>query len=148
MNAADTPVEVIHHRDGSRLEIVWGDGHRSDYPALELRLRCPCAECLSGGEARLRPAPEPDVGVASVDPFGRYAVSIRFSDGHSAGVYRWEYLRYWCPCDPCWNRRQREAGYASPDEVQTAHELASCSPPSAAPTGQQPRPQPLTFKRS
>jgi len=151
MNPADTPVEVIHHQDGSRLVIAWGDGHESDYPALELRLRCPCAECLSGGEARVRPAPSPDIAVSSVEPFGNYALSLRFSDGHSAGVYRWEYLRYWCPCDPCWNRREREAGHEGPDEVQMAHELSSCSvpsPPPVAPTKPAPRPQPLTFKRS
>jgi DUF971 family protein len=148
VDAANTPIEVIQRRDPSRLELVWGDGHRSDYPALELRLRCPCAECLSGGERHVRPAPAPDVTLDAVEPFGNYALALRFSDGHGSGVYRWEYLRYWCPCDPCWTRREREMGREQPDDAMASHSHGSCSassapssPPSAA------QPQPLVFKR-
>ncbi|MCP4067565.1 MAG: DUF971 domain-containing protein, partial [Phycisphaeraceae bacterium] len=27
------------------------------------------------------------------EPVGNYAIRIRFSDGHSSGIYAWSYLR-------------------------------------------------------
>lgn len=146
MDATSTPIEIIHRREPSRLEVVWSDGHRSDFPALELRLRCPCAECLSGGERRVRPAPAPDVSIDAVEPFGNYAVTVRFNDGHGSGVYRWEYLRYWCPCDSCWSRREREMGREQPDDTFASHGTGSCSA-SPAPNRSAAPPQPLVFKR-
>jgi len=149
VDTANTPIEVIHRRDPSRLEMVWGDGHRSDFTALELRLRCPCAECLSGGEHRVRPAPTPEVRVETVEPLGNYALALRFSDGHGSGVYRWEYLRYWCPCDPCWNRREREMGRGQPDDALVSHDHGSCSvspTPASAPSPSVVQPQPLVFR--
>jgi DUF971 family protein len=145
MDASNTPIEVVHRRQPSRLELVWGDGHRSDYEALDLRLRCPCAECLSGGERRVRPAPAPDVTIAAIEPFGNYALSVRYSDGHSSGVYRWEYLRYWCPCDACWTRRERDMGREPADDALATHGGGSCSASPATPAA--PQPQPLVFKR-
>ena len=33
------------------------------------------------------------VGITEIEPVGRYAVRPTFSDGHSTGIYSWEYLR-------------------------------------------------------
>ena len=38
------------------------------------------------------PVPD-DISVTKADPVGRYAVRIHFSDGHSSGLYTWQYLR-------------------------------------------------------
>ena len=32
---------------------------------------------------------------------GNYAIQIIWQDGHSAGIYSWEYLRELCPCEIC-----------------------------------------------
>ena len=32
------------------------------------------------------------VGVAEITPIGRYAVRIRFDDGHDTGLYSWDAL--------------------------------------------------------
>src|SRR6185437_11717640 len=62
------------------LEIVWKDGHRSRYAIAAL----PAA-------SRLRAA----------KPVGHYALHFEFSDGHTTGIYTWEYLRSLCPCPDC-----------------------------------------------
>jgi DUF971 family protein len=32
---------------------------------------------------------------------GNYAVQIDFSDGHTTGIYSYDYLRTICPCEEC-----------------------------------------------
>jgi len=32
---------------------------------------------------------------------GNYAIQIEFTDGHSTGIYSFDYLRTICPCDAC-----------------------------------------------
>lgn len=92
------------------LLITWQDGHRGAYALKDLRLQCPCANCR---EARGEPhGPQlvgdelPIVTSASVDPtseakgfdpVGRYALRIRWADGHDAGIYTFEMLRDFTP---------------------------------------------------
>ena len=33
-----------------------------------------------------------DVGIRSVEQVGNYALRLVFDDGHSSGIYTWEYL--------------------------------------------------------
>ena len=33
-----------------------------------------------------------------VDSVGNYAIQLAWKDGHSFGIYTWEYLRELCPC--------------------------------------------------
>ena len=33
-----------------------------------------------------------DVSISSLVPMGNYAIAIHFSDGHSTGIYSWNYL--------------------------------------------------------
>jgi ATP-binding protein involved in chromosome partitioning len=86
------------------LEIVWSDGHVSLYAVADLRRACPCASCVDEltGE-RILKAEEvaEDVKPASIEPVGRYALGIIWSDGHSTGIYAFEYLRSLCPCAAC-----------------------------------------------
>jgi DUF971 family protein len=32
---------------------------------------------------------------------GHYAVQFDFNDGHSTGIFSFEYLRQICPCEAC-----------------------------------------------
>lgn len=65
-----------------------------------LRDECPCAGCK--GETILlrtyRPAqkgPEtPEMyKIAAIEPIGNYALQISYKDGHTTGIYSWEYLK-------------------------------------------------------
>ncbi len=97
------------------LKIVWGDGHESHYAWEFLRRSCPCAVCREtpsptpsppeGGEGRVRGKP---VYPVEIKPVGRYAVAIRWSDGHATGIYSHEYLRSICRCESCVPKQMTE----------------------------------------
>jgi ATP-binding protein involved in chromosome partitioning len=82
--------------DGARLRIEWSDGVASELAPRALRLLCPCAGCVDEmtGVRTLRPETV-DEGVhpTAIHYVGRYALQIVWSDGHSTGIYTWEYLR-------------------------------------------------------
>ena len=93
--SAATPRE-IRQAGPRKLAIVWSDGCESLYDVRELRLACACAACVdewTGGE-RLDPASVPeDVHPVRIQPVGRYAIQIDWSDGHDTGIYPFERLR-------------------------------------------------------
>ena len=93
--SSTTPTRV-GRKDPTRIELDWQDGVRTVYSAAQLRRLCPCAHCIHEltGAQLLDPASVPDdltqSGVAMV---GNYAISVRFSDGHSTGIFTWPMLR-------------------------------------------------------
>ncbi len=98
---ACTPT-AIRQQGPRELSIVWSDGVESVYPVRELRLDCGCAQCVDEwtGEGRLDPASVPeDVHPVNIQSVGRYAIQIRWSDGHETGIYPFRRLRELCP-DP------------------------------------------------
>jgi DUF971 family protein len=90
------PQEIGPDEAGTRLRIVWGDGAVSLLGSRGLRLRCPCAGCVDerSGERILVPGMVPDdVHPNAIHYVGRYALQFMWSDGHSTGIYPFEYLR-------------------------------------------------------
>ncbi len=85
-----------------RLRIAWSDGQTREYAVRDLRENCPCATCR---ERRTAPPPPPTsltvlspaetqpLRIAAMQPVGRYAYSIHFSDGHDTGIFTLESLR-------------------------------------------------------
>jgi len=45
----------------------------------------------------------PDVRLETIVAVCNYAVSFRWSDVHSTGIYNFDYLRTLCPCSECEN---------------------------------------------
>ena len=92
---AITPVEI--RQSGQReLAIRWADGRESVYDVRDLRLACACARCIDewSGEQQLDPASVPaDVRPLRIEPVGRYAIQIEWSDGHATGIYPFRRLR-------------------------------------------------------
>ncbi len=90
-----TPVKI--QQAGPReLAIRWSDGRESVYDVRDLRLACGCATCVDewSGNGLLDPAKVPaDVRPLTIEPVGRYAIQISWSDGHSTGIYPYERLR-------------------------------------------------------
>jgi DUF971 family protein len=88
------------------LEILWSDGVTCKYPLPNLREACPCVECR-GGHARMGSEYDPDdilklvpkrsYAVTSLEIVGNYALMPVWDDGHSTGIFTWEYLRRLCP---------------------------------------------------
>ena len=101
--AVPIPLE-IGRANAHDVKVLWQDGHESVYPARDLRLKCPCAGCVDEmtGQIRLIASSVPqDVHPKAIQPIGRYAISIQWSDGHNTGIYGYEMLRKLCPCDKC-----------------------------------------------
>jgi DUF971 family protein len=95
-----TSVEPVSLKaDGpDRLVIEWSDGHRDVFSWAFLRQHCPCAVCRAEAEK-----PKPLLPVLKVEetepprptamePVGRYAYQISWRDGHSSGIYSFDYL--------------------------------------------------------
>jgi DUF971 family protein len=49
---------------------------------------------------------------ASAHAVGRYALQFNWLDGHSAGIYSWEFLRRNCQCQECRFSREETTGAA------------------------------------
>jgi DUF971 family protein len=104
MSKSPAPTHIGPSADELRLQIRWSDGHLSEYEPLLLRLRCPCAGCVEEmtGRPLLDPAGvDPAVYPLEIEYVGRYALRFQWSDGHSTGIYPYDYLRRICPCRAC-----------------------------------------------
>jgi DUF971 family protein len=49
----------------------------------------------------LLPMYTPPAKPASAHGVGRYAIQFNWQDGHSGGIYSWDYLRRHCQCAEC-----------------------------------------------
>ena len=100
-----TPVPLEVGRAGEHdLLITWQDNHASRYNSHSLRMACPCAGCvdeLTGHIRIIGSSIAADVHPVKVSLIGRYAITIRWSDGHQTGIYPFQLLRKLCPCDAC-----------------------------------------------
>ena len=96
------------------IKIDWKDRHHSEYGLTYLRDKCPCAQCTgahgtpprqpeSKAAAPGNPFPmfKPALKILDVEPVGNYAIRIKWSDGHSSGIYSYDHLRQICECQEC-----------------------------------------------
>jgi len=86
----------VTKEDNRQVLIVrWKDGTTSEIAWKILRDNCPCAECadLHGPADPLRLKLAPNTNLIEVSYVGNYAVQPRWGDGHSAGLFTWNYLR-------------------------------------------------------
>jgi len=83
------------------LQIDWSNGEIRRYAVGELRDHCPCATCREKRKAGpppatslpiLQPAETQPLRIVHMEPMGRYAYAIHFSDGHNTGLYTLELL--------------------------------------------------------
>lgn len=88
---------------GSELAIVWSDGIEGYYEFEKLRRSCPCANCQGEPDALgrvIRPSPAygpKSFVLAGWETVGGYALQFRWADGHSTGIYSFQYLREHVP---------------------------------------------------
>jgi DUF971 family protein len=88
-----TPTEIKLHQKSRVLEISFEDGRSFRLPYEFLRVYSPSAEVRGHGPGQeVLQAGKRDVEIRSLEPVGSYAVQPVFSDGHSTGIYSWEYL--------------------------------------------------------
>jgi DUF971 family protein len=108
---ADIKVRVS---TGAGVDIVWADHHTSHYDFVYLREHCPCAMCnderlkkeglaahTASSASSVLPMFKPRPTARTAKTVGNYALQIDFSDGHTTGIYSYDYLRTICPCQEC-----------------------------------------------
>ena len=85
--------ELRLRRASRLLEVSFADGSRFELPFEYLRVYSPSAEVKGHGPGQeVLVRGKEQVGIASVEPVGQYAVKLVFDDGHDTGLYTWKYL--------------------------------------------------------
>ena len=95
---------LVKRVSATQTDVTWNDGHFSSFPSWYLREKCPCASCVEEftGVRRIEPGSIPSsLERVSVTAVGNYALHFGWSDGHSTGIYTFDYLRKICPCPQC-----------------------------------------------
>jgi len=116
-----TPKKIKLAGENNTVAVDWSDGHRSLYPYQYLREKCPCATCTDAPDtstaktvpslgSMVLPMLQKALKPERAELVGRYAVQIYWSDGHSTGIYGFDYLRELCPCAECVRLSAREEG--------------------------------------
>lgn len=84
---------------GPELAIKWDDGRETFIPIEKLRRACPCAGCTGERDVmgNLHKGPEIPLNAQSfqlkrIVPVGGYAIQPVWGDGHSSGLFSFEYL--------------------------------------------------------
>jgi DUF971 family protein len=89
------PIEIKLHQKSRKMELVFSDGSQFELSYELLRVYSPSAEVRGHGPGQeVLQVGKRDVDISSLEPNGSYAVQPTFSDGHSTGIYSWDYL-YW-----------------------------------------------------
>jgi DUF971 family protein len=77
------------------VHLEWSDGTVIDLPYVDLRFACPCAACVdehTGIRTLKRESIPSDIRITRVEPVGRYALSLTWSDGHATGMHSYDSL--------------------------------------------------------
>ena len=93
MTESPTPTEIRLRKQSRTLVVSFDDGEIFEFSAEFLRVHSPSAEVRGHGPGQetLQTGKE-SVAITGVEPVGLYAVRLFFDDGHSTGLYRWDYL--------------------------------------------------------
>ena len=85
---------------GQELAVKWDDGAESFIRLEDLRRACPCAGCKGETDVmgQVHRGPEQDLAPASfqlrrLQMVGGYGVQPVWGDGHSTGIYTFNYLK-------------------------------------------------------
>ena len=101
-SATSAPLRIHIRREAGDMEIEWKDVGVRRIGLRDLRRRCPCAVCEGLREQQRKQAglhmitdaeAAATAEVLDAIPVGRYAIQIRWGDGHDTGIYPYDYLR-------------------------------------------------------
>lgn len=109
------PTSVTVHQASKVLEIGFDDGCSFRIPFELMRVYSPSAEVQGHGPGQeTLQTGKRDVLITALEPVGHYAVQPQFSDGHTSGIFSWDYLyKLGAEQDELWRRyeaRLAEAG--------------------------------------
>lgn len=92
---APTPKDITVHGLSRALEVTFSDGAVFRIPFELMRVYSPSAEVQGHGPGQetLQTGMR-DVTLNGLEPVGNYGVQPTFSDGHSTGIFTWDYLYF------------------------------------------------------
>lgn len=89
------PTDIKLHQKSRMLEVTFDDGSRYELPCEYLRVYSPSAEVRGHGPGQeVLQLGKENVNIINIEPVGTYAVCLYFDDGHSTGIYSWEWLHF------------------------------------------------------
>ena len=92
---APTPTEITVHGQSRVLEVGFSDGASFRIPFELMRVYSPSAEVQGHGAGQeILQSGFRNVELSALEPVGNYAVQPSFSDGHSSGIFTWDYLYF------------------------------------------------------
>ena len=89
------PTAITVHQQSRVLEVGFADGATFRIPFELMRVYSPSAEVQGHGPGQeVLQTGKREVGLVGLEAVGNYAVQPTFSDGHSTGLYSWDYLYF------------------------------------------------------
>ena len=91
-----TPSKINLSKNKKTLTVTFNE---TDYLITSeyLRVYSPSAEVQGHGPRQeTLQLNKQNVEIEKLNPMGNYAISIHFSDGHTTGIYSWNYLHHLC----------------------------------------------------
>ena len=93
MESERVPTEIKLHQRSRAMEVSFADGKIFRLPYEFLRVYSPSAEVRGHGPGQeVLQTGKQAVEITALEPVGSYAVQPAFSDGHSTGIFSWDYL--------------------------------------------------------
>jgi DUF971 family protein len=87
------PTEIRYAKESRELTVHFDDGQSFTFSAELLRVESPSAEVKGHGPGQeVTVAGRHFVAISAIEQIGNYAIRITFDDGHSTGIYSWDYL--------------------------------------------------------
>ena len=87
------PTALTVHQQSRVLEVAFSDGATFRLPFELMRVYSPSAEVQGHGPGQeVLQTGKREVGIEGLETVGHYAVQPVFSDGHSSGLFSWDYL--------------------------------------------------------
>ena len=89
------PTAITVHEQSRVLEVAFSDGAEFRIPFELMRVYSPSAEVQGHGPGQeVLQTGKRAVRLLGLEPVGNYAVQPTFSDGHSTGIFSWDYLHF------------------------------------------------------
>ncbi len=89
------PTAITLHETSRVLQVAFDDGSEFRIPFELMRVYSPSAEVQGHGPGQeVLQTGKRAVRVTGLEPVGNYAVQPSFSDGHSSGIFSWDYLHF------------------------------------------------------
>lgn len=125
------PIEIKLHQKSRILDISFSDGKNFQFTCEFLRVHSPSAEVCghSAGQEILQTGKKL-VSIQQINPVGKYAIQLNFTDGHNTGLYSWDLLyNYGLNQDKMWQRylqRMEDAGASRDPDVRISASHKNC----------------------